>query len=94
MIASPKPTTVISAPLFNHDRPVTSTFDAPTAKCAAVLMMNDAISADVPVIQKNGITGMNAPSAVLTEALNADRIGFGNARSDKPSSSWASVLRS
>src|ERR1017187_1406454 len=90
--ASPTPTTVISAPLFNHERPVTITFDAPTAKCATVLIANDHTSAGVPDKNMKGITGTIAPAAVLNIALTADRHGFGNAFSDNPSSSCASVL--
>src|ERR1017187_1544356 len=90
--ASPTPTTVISAPLFNHDRPVTITFDAPTAKCATVLMANDQIRACVPDKNKNGITGTNAPAAVLNIALVAALHGLGKPFSDKPSSSCASVF--
>src|SRR5579862_8942266 len=90
--ASPTPTTVISAPLFSHDRPVTITFDAPTAKCASVLMINDHTNAVVPDQNMNGSTGTIAPAAVLNVALTAERHGFGNAFSDKPNSSCASDL--
>src|SRR5579862_227728 len=87
--ASPTPTIVISAPLFNHDRPVTITFDAPTAKCASVLMTNDHTNAVVPDMNTNGITGTNAPAPVLTIALTAASHGFGNVFSDNPNSSCA-----
>ena len=90
--ASPKPTTVISVPLFHHVRPVTITFDAPTAKCAAVLMANDQASAGIPDKNINGNTGTIAPTAVLTVALTADRHGFGNDFSDNPNSSCANVF--
>src|SRR5208282_1152872 len=90
--ASPTPTTVISVPLFHHVRPVTSVFDAPTTKCASVLITNDHTNAVIPVKKINGITGTIAPAAVLTVALIADFHGFGNPFSDNPSSSCASAL--
>ena len=61
--ASMMPTTVISAPLDHHDRVVTSALDAPTAKCAIVLMMNDAMTAGIPTVKKNGTIGMKPPIA-------------------------------
>ena len=71
MMAAPKPTSVISIPLLNHDRPVTKIFAAPTTKCASVLMTNDHANASLPDSMKYGITGMNAPLAVLNVALIA-----------------------
>ena len=87
------PTTVISAPLAHHDRVVTSDFDAPTAKCATVLMMNDAITAGMPTVKKNGMIGMKPPMAVDTLADSVERHGLGKVSSERPSSSCTSVRR-
>src|SRR5262245_19225083 len=93
MAASAMPTTVISAPLAHQGRVVTSAFEAPTAKCAAVLMTNDAITAGIPTVKKKGTIGMKPPIAVETVADTVERHGLGNISSDRPSSSWTSVLR-
>ena len=78
MAASRTPTTVISSPLAHHARVVINAFDAPTTKCAIVLMMNDAITAGMPIVKKNGMMGMKPPTAVEMEAETVDRNGFGN----------------
>src|SRR5205809_5654955 len=91
MAASRTPTTVISAPVAHHGRIVTSAFDAPTTKCAIVLMTNDAITAGMPTVKKKGMIGMNPPIAVETVAEIVDRHGFGNVSSESPSSSCTSV---
>src|SRR5262249_27617360 len=62
------PTTVISRPLAHQARVVMSAFDAPTRKCATVLMMNEAITAGIPTVKKNGMIGMKPPTAVESEA--------------------------
>ena len=87
------PTIVISKPLAHHERVVTSDLDAPTTKCASVLMTNEAITAGMPTVKKKGIIGMNPPIAVDTAADTVERHGLGNDSSDKPSSSWTSVRR-
>src|SRR5258706_13012558 len=87
------PTRVISAPLAHHDRIVTSDLDAPTAKCAIVLMMNEAMTAGMPTVKKNGMMGMNPPMAVETLADTMDCHGLGNVSSDNPSSSCTSARR-
>ena len=68
-------------------------FEAPTAKCAIVLMMNEAITAGMPIVKKNGMMGMKPPTAVDTVAEIVDRSGLGNVSSDNPSSSCTSVRR-
>src|SRR5437667_4704285 len=93
MAASRMPTIVISAPLAHHDRVVTSDFAAPTAKCAIVLMMNDAMTAGMPTVKKNGTIGMKPPTAVETLADTVERQGLGKFSSDSPSSSCTSVRR-
>ena len=87
------PTTVISAPLAHHERVVTSALDAPTTKCASVLMMNEAITAGMPTVKKNGMIGMKPPIAVDTLADSVDRHGLGNVSSESPSSSCTSVAQ-
>src|SRR5471032_776922 len=84
--ASRMPTIVISAPLAHHDRVVTSAFDAPTAKWASVLMMNDAITAGMPTVKKNGMIGMKPPTAVDRLAVPIERHGLGNVSALRPSS--------
>src|SRR5205814_3289977 len=91
--ASITPTAVISRPVAHHGRIVTSAFDAPTTKCAAVLMMNEAITAGIPTVKKNGMIGMKPPMAVETLADTVERHGFGKVSSLSPSSSWTSVRR-
>ena len=81
------PTAVISKPLAHHGRVVINAFDAPTAKCAIVLMMNDAMTAGMPIVKKKGTMGMNPPIAVEIEADSVERTGFGNVSSESPSSS-------
>ena len=88
MAASSTPTIVISAPLAHQERVVTMDFAAPTAKWAAVLMMNDAMTAGMPTVKKNGMMGTNPPTAVDTLADRLERHGFGNVSSESPSSSW------
>src|SRR5437870_3913365 len=73
MAASMTPTMVISAPLAHHERVVTSDFAAPTAKCAAVLIMNDAITAGMPTAKTNGMIGTKPPTAVDTLADSGAR---------------------
>ena len=51
------PTIVISKPVAHQGRMVTSAFDAPTTKWAAVLMMNEAITAGMRTVKKNGTMG-------------------------------------
>src|SRR3954471_24907523 len=87
------PTIVISAPLAHQDLVVTSDFAAPTAKCASVLMTNEAITAGIPTAKKNGMIGMKPPAAVERLAEIVERQGFGNEASFSPSSSWTSVFR-
>src|SRR5438067_3642028 len=77
MAASMTPTIVISRPLAHHERVVTSDFDAPTAKCAMVLMTNDAMTAGMPTVKKNGMIGMKPPMAVETLADSVERQGLG-----------------
>src|SRR3954467_13657188 len=93
MAASITPTTVISAPLAHHERVVTSDFDAPTTKYAAVLMTKEAITAGMPTVKKNGMIGMKPPIAVEAVADSVDRHGLGNVSSLRPSSSCTSVRR-
>ena len=45
-----------------------SDFTAPTAKCARMLIANDAMTASMPLMKKNGMIGMKAPIAVETAA--------------------------
>ena len=47
----------------------------------------------MPPMKKNGITGINAPSAVDTADANADLVGFGKFSSARPNSS-AAIVRS
>ena len=68
MAASITPTIVIWKPLAHHERVVTSDLAAPTTKCASVLMMNEAITARIPTVKKNGMIGTNPPIAVDTLA--------------------------
>ena len=75
--ASRMPTAVISRPVAHHGRVVTSAFDAPTTKWAAVLMMNEAITAGMPTVKKNGTIGMKPPTAVEMLADTVERHGFG-----------------
>ena len=56
-------------------------------------MMNDAMTAGMPTVKKNGMIGMKPPIAVDTEAEIVDRHGFGNVSSESPSSSWTRVRR-
>src|SRR5204863_3676153 len=91
--ASMIPTIVISAPLAHQDRVATSAFEAPTTKCAAVLMTNDAMTAGMPTAKKNGMIGMKPPTAVETLAESVERHGFGNVSSLRPSSSCVSARR-
>src|SRR5436189_6358639 len=93
MAASMMPTIVISAPLAHQDRVVTSDLAAPTAKCASVLMLKEAMTAGIPTVKKNGMIGTNPPIAVDTVAENVDRHGLGKVSSDNPSSSCTSVRR-
>ena len=66
------PTMVISNPDAHHERMVIKDFTAPTAKWARILTTNEAITASIPLIKKNGIIGMNAPMAVEIAAEAAD----------------------
>ena len=84
--ASMTPTMVISRPLAHQDRVVTSDFAAPTAKCASVLITNDAITAGMPTAKKNGMMGTKPPMAVETLAETVDRQGLGKFSSESPSS--------
>src|SRR5207244_6407359 len=93
MPASRMPTTVISRPLAHQERVVTRALDAPTAKCAMVLMTNEAITAGIPTAKKNGMIGMKPPMAVDTVADSVERQGLGNVSSDSPSSSWTKARR-
>src|SRR5262245_20860354 len=93
MAASMMPTAVISAPLAHQERVVTSDFAAPTAKWAAVLITNDAMTAGMPTVKENGMIGTNPPMAVDNVADSVERQGFGNVSSDSPSSSWTSARR-
>src|SRR3977135_3996533 len=85
--ASTTPTMVISAPVAHQGRAVTSAFDAPTAKCAIVLMMKDATTAGIPTVKKNGMIGIKPPMAVETLADNVERQGLGKFSSESPSPS-------
>ena len=80
------PTKVISNPDAHHERSVISDFNAPTRKCATMLMANAAITAAIPVMKKKGMIGMNAPIAVEMAAEADDFHGCGKRCSDKPSS--------
>ena len=91
--ASPSPTSVISVPLLSHERPVTTTLDAPTIKCASVLTINEIINPSIPEKKINGMTGTAAPIAVLIVALVAAFHWFGNVFSDNPNSSWVNVVK-
>ena len=71
------PTIVISNPDAHHERMVMSDFTAPTAKCATILIANDAMTALIPLMKKNGMIGMNAPIAVETAAEIDDFHWFG-----------------
>src|SRR5262245_40072144 len=82
--ASRMPTTGVSSPLAQDGRVVTSAFEAPTAKCAIVLMMNDAMTAGMPTAKKNGTIGMKPPTAVEAAAEIVDLNGLGNVSSDNP----------
>ncbi len=62
---------VISAPLRQGLRPVTTVFAAPMRKCARVLITNEAMIAGYPLVKKNGTIGMNAPEAVESVADSA-----------------------
>src|SRR5258705_10865646 len=91
--ASRMPTRVISVPLAHQLRVVMSALDAPTAKCASVLMMKDAMTAGMPTVKKNGMMGMNPPIAVETEADSVERHGLGNDSSETPSSPCTNAQR-
>ena len=75
--ASKMPTQVISRPDAHHDRLVINDFRAPTMKCAAMLTINAAITAAKPCMKKNGMMGMNAPTAVEAAAEKDDVQGLG-----------------
>src|SRR5438093_11626495 len=87
------PTAVISRPLAHQVREVTSDLAAPTAKWARMLIANAVTTAIKPDRKKNGMSGMNAPSAVESIDESSDFHGFGKEVSDRPNSSCASVLR-
>ncbi len=70
--ASIIPTTVISIPEAHQERMVMSDLTAPTAKWARMLMMKAAITAGNPLMKKNGIIGMKAPTAVESAAEKAE----------------------
>jgi hypothetical protein len=91
--ASITPTIVISAPVAHQGRAVTSAFDAPTAKCAIVLMMKDATTAGIPTVKKKGMIGMKPPMAVEMLADNVERQGLGKFSSESPSSSCTRARR-
>ncbi len=78
------PTTAISVPDATQLRPVTNVFDAPTRKCATMLIMPAAIIAGNPPKKKKGITGIKAPSAVEMADAAADRVGLGKFSSASP----------
>jgi len=48
--------------------------NAPTMKCAMVLMMKDAMTAGIPTVKKNGTIGMKPPIAVDTAADTVDAL--------------------
>ena len=68
---------VISMPLFHGLKPVTTVLAAPIKKCANVLIANEKIMAEYPLIKKNGTIGMKAPAAVDRVADKADIQGLG-----------------
>ena len=85
MTASIAPTMVISIPLLNQERPVTSVLAAPTAKWATRLINAAAIIAGGPCRKKKGMIGINAPRAVEIVAETAATQGLGKLSSDNPS---------
>ena len=76
--ASPRPTSIISRPLFHALSPVTTVLAAPIRKCARVLITNEAITAVYPPPKKKGMIGMKAPNAVDRLAEMASRQGLGS----------------
>src|ERR1051326_524746 len=58
------PIHVISKPDAHQERMVISDFNAPTAKWAAKLMAQEAITAAMPPKKKNGTIGTKAPVGV------------------------------
>src|SRR5260370_41598015 len=91
---SSAPIQVISNPLLHHDRIVIRDFAAPTAKCAASETIAATITAGIPVIKKNGMIGIKAPTAVDKAPETAATIGFLNPSSVVLSRSLASALTS
>ena len=51
-----------------------------------MLMAKEAITARTPLMKKNGMIGMNAPTAVEIAAETADFQWFGKRCSERPSS--------
>ncbi len=70
------PTTVISNPDAHQERMVMTDLSAPTAKCARMLIPKAATTADMPLMKKNGMIGMNAPIAVESAAEQEDFHGL------------------
>lgn len=70
------PTAVISKPLLHHERIVISDLAAPTTKWAIKKMMAAVIIAGIPAAKKNGMIGMNAPTAVDTAPETAETQGL------------------
>src|SRR5579864_364180 len=85
------PTSVISNPEAHQDLDVISDFAAPTTKCATMLTAKATITAANPPMKKNGMIGMNAPTAVDVAADSDDFHGLGKCRSDNPSSCCAII---
>jgi hypothetical protein len=84
------PAAVISSPDDHQLRSVKSDLAAPTKKCATSDTAAAQMTAGVPLSQKNGRTGMIAPSPVLTPAAIAACTGFPPVLTP-PSSSLTSV---
>src|SRR5204863_7580208 len=87
--ASITPIKLISGPEDHQERSVMDDLTAPTIKCAMILRANAQTIAAKPRMKKNGMMGMNAPTAVESADDADDFHGLGNRCSDKPSSLWA-----
>src|ERR1700752_3001095 len=88
------PTIVISNPDAHHERNVISDLTAPTAKCATMLIANAQITAAIPLREKNGMIGINAPTAGEIAAEAEDFQGDGKRCSESPSSLCAMACTS
>ena len=84
---------VISAPLRQGLKPVTTVLAAPIKKWASVLITKDEIIAVYPSAKKKGMIGINAPAAVDRLAETAATQGLGKVSSERPSSSLPRVFK-